>query len=223
MLNVCPTFHLPMNGIKQADEHPGDVNRAPDLHVPGESRQLEKLEQVQEIPIRPGGRERLGRISRRRQVCAVIPDHEKHDGCHYRKAGDRILENLIRPKEGVLFLFRLGRRDAVAAEQVNVPDDQQHDHCRQHPGVQRKEAGQRVMPVVGATYDKFLQLRPDKRHKIHEIRRDLRGPVSFLVPRQKIASQRECQHELEQDDAKPKIHLTRRLVGAVHQHLHQVQ
>ena len=111
----------------------------------------------------------------------------------------------------------------MTAEQVNMPDDEQHQQARQHTGVQRKEARQCVMPVLGATDDELLHLRPGERDEVHQVGGDTGGPKSFLIPRQQVAGQRQGQHEQQQQDTKPVVHLTRRLVRAVDHDLHQVQ
>ena len=154
---------------------------------------------------------------------AMRPEHHSQHRHRDRKAGDDILEHLVRPEIGVALGDRLGRRDPVAAEQVDVPDDQQHEQARQHAGVQCEEARQRVVPVLGSADHELLQLRPDERHEVDQVSGDLGGPKPFLIPRQQVAGQRQGQHEQQQQDAEPVVHLARRLVRAVHDDLHQVQ
>ena len=179
----------------QTDSHPRDVNGTPHLIFASEKRQLEKLKQEQEIPVRTRGGKRLGRISRRTQMRAVVPQHNPKHHHRHREARHDIFEDLIWPKASSALDQRLGWRDAVTAEQINMPDDQQHQQPRKHTGVQRKKASQCVMPVLGATDDEFLHIRPGKRHEVHQVGGNTGGPKSFLIPRQQVAGQRQSQHE----------------------------
>ena len=79
------------------------------------------------------------------------------------------------------------------------------------------------MPVVRATDDDLLQLRPDEGRDGHDVGRDLGGPETFLIPRQQVASEREAEHEKQQHHAKEVVNFARSLVRAVDDHLHQVQ
>ena len=93
---------------------------------------------------------------------------------------------------------------------------------RQHAGVQREEARQRVMAVLAAADDQLLQRLADDRHQRDHVRRHLGGPIAFLVPRQQVAGERQRQHDLHQDQADPEIDLARRAVRAVDDDLHEV-
>jgi hypothetical protein len=111
----------------------------------------------------------------------------------------------------------------VAPEQINVRDDQPDDRGRQHSRVQREEPREGVMAVIGSSNDEPLQRGSDDRDDRREIRRDLRGPIPFLVPGQQVTGQRQRERELQQDEAEPEVHFARRSVGAVDDHLHQMQ
>ena len=153
----------------------------------------------------------------------MVAEHqEEHDGQH-REAGDRVAQHLIGPERGVRPTPRFLRGEAVLPEQVNVADDERDDQPGDDARMQREETRQRVMPVVAAAHDDLLQFRSDERGDRGDVRGDPRGPEALLVPGQQVTGQRERQHQHQQDDARPEVEFPRGLVGAVDDHLHQVQ
>ena len=184
---------------------------------------FQQLEEEEEIPLGPRGGELRGRIRRRSQLRAARDEGEHHHGEEHAEARDGVGEHLVRPELGVGFLQRLLGVEAVAAEEVNVPADERDDETRQHARVQREEARERVVPVVRPAHDELLQVRPDEGHDADDVGGDLRGPVALLVPRQQVAGERERERELQEQEAGPEVELARGFVGAVNEHLEQMQ
>ena len=126
-------------------------------------------------------------------------------------------------------LFRSGfaRRneggDAVAAEKGDMNGQSADEQSRQHASVHRKEAGQGVMSVGRAADRKLLHFFTYPRRQCHEICCDIRGPKSLLIPRQQIAGEAKPHDQHHQDEANPIVELARRPIGAIPNHLKQVQ
>ncbi len=89
--------------------------------------------------------------------------------------------------------------------------------------MQRKEASQRVMAIVGATDDDLLHLGPDHRHDAEQVGGHARGPISLLIPREQVTGQRQAQHDQHQHQAEPEVDFARGPIGAIDDHLHQVE
>ena len=79
------------------------------------------------------------------------------------------------------------------------------------------------MAVISPADDEALQRGPDDRSNGHDVRGDFCGPVTFLVPGQQVAGEREGQHEQQEAEAEPEVDFARGFVGPVDDHLHQVQ
>ena len=110
----------------------------------------------------------------------------------------------------------------MPTKQEHVQRQENHEERRQHARVQREEPRECVMTVVAAADDQPLQRFADHGHERDHVRRDLRRPISFLVPRQQVTREREPEHELHQNEAEPEIDLARRAIRAVDHDLHEV-
>ena len=111
----------------------------------------------------------------------------------------------------------------MTTEQEDVPDQEHQDAAGQDAGVESEKPSERVVAVVRPADDQPLQGRAEDGYNAHDIGRHFGGPVPFLVPGQQVAHEREREHELEKAQAEPEIDLARSAVGAVDDHLHQVQ
>ena len=175
---------------RQADQQragdAGQHHRADDLERALEV--LQQLKQRQEVPL--GARQvARRRIGGRLQLRAVRTHDQEHDHDEHRRARGDVEEQLIRPERlrllGQLLTRQVpARRDAVAAEQVEVEAEQTEDRPRQHVGVQREEVGQRVVAVERAALQQPLERRTDHRRRPDDAGRDLRRPVALLIPGQ---------------------------------------
>ena len=146
-------------------------------------------------------------------------EHHRHHGEHRHG----VLEELIGPEHPVGPRDRLLGMEAVLAKQGQMHDEKQHERGRQEPGMDREEAGQRVVAVVGAAHDKLLDRRTHKRHKAGQVRGHPRGPVALLVPGEQIARERHPQDEHHEHKSHPEINFPGRPVGPVDHHLQKME
>lgn len=121
--------------------------------------------------------------------------YEKQDHGQHGEAGDGVFQDLVRPKGTIRPALRLFGGQAVAAEQIDVRRQHGNQQSGQNPGMQRKEARQGQVAVVGATDDNFLKGMTDNRSDSQNICRHFGGPESLLVPGQQIAGQRKPKHD----------------------------
>ena len=99
----------------------------------------------------------------------------------------------------------------------------EHEQTGQHSGMQSKKTSQRMMSVTGTTDYDPLQVFSNNGHQCHQVCRHVRGPVTFLIPRQQIAGEPQAQHDLHQDQPEPKVNLAWCPVRSVNDNLEQVQ
>lgn len=108
-------------------------------------------------------------------------------------------------------------------KQVDMKHDKADQESRQDSGVQRKKSGQGMMPGLIASNEDLFEVIPDNRRIPNDIGSHLRGPISFLVPRQEIAGEPQPHRHRKQGKAEPEIELTGGLVGSIHHHLDEMQ
>ena len=194
-LNRWPSCQRPMNGIKNSDSitSPG-TTIAPTIGG-NSSKYLSVWNRNKKYDFGPRGRVAFRRIGRRTEFAPklrassgrplrprIVPqdEHQHHD--RHGEAGDRVAQQLLGPESGVRAPIRLANREAVPAEQQHVQRQKDRQQRRQHAGVQREEARQRVMAVVAAADDDLLQRLADDRHERHHVRGDASWPNSLFDP-----------------------------------------
>lgn len=167
------------------DEHEGDGESgkddgAEDFRFAGEIFQELKEEEEVTLGAR-GGKLRTG-VGGGAEFGPVREQGQDDDGEKDTEAGDGVGEDLVGPEGGVGFFERLFGFDAVAAEEINVPDDERDDEAGQHAGVQREEARERVMAVIRPADDEFLNAGSDEGDDAGDVGGDLGGPIAFFDP-----------------------------------------
>ena len=229
-LNQCPTFQPPddRHQEQQPHDHAGDDDRAVDLGRGRRRRELEELEQEQEVPLGAGGAVGLGRVGGGRQLGAECVGSRKppvpwpnlmHSSSTTAStarqatascstwSGQKSYPACCRGSLAVMPCRR--KTYTCAADEADQQD-------RQHAGVQREEARQRVVAVVRRRRRRAAGGRSPTTGTIAiDVGGDLGGPVALLVPRQQVAGERQAQHDVQQDQAEPEVDLARRAVGAV--------
>ena len=79
------------------------------------------------------------------------------------------------------------------------------------------------MTILGPADNDLLQKTADHWHLTRDFSRHLRRPIPLLMRGEKVTGQREAEHDLHENQAEPEVHLARRAVGPVDNHLHEVQ
>ena len=149
---------------------------------------------------------------------------EDEEDEEHREADGEVLRDLARI-EAVDFL-QVGverRRDAVAAKEGDVPDEQSRGDRRQDAHVERVEMREREVPVLGASDEDALQMAADEGYRPHDAGGDARGPVPFLIPREQIACQGEPEGDAQERQAKVPVELAGPAVCAVKGCLNQMR
>ena len=124
---------------QEEDQGAGDDNRSPDLGSTW--KVFQELIEEQKVPFRPRRRIIFRRVRRRTEFSARFQtreprqnNEEEHRGQH-TQAGNRILQDLIRPE----FRVRLAQRqfwgEAVPAEKVDMRREQHDNGSGQNTGV----------------------------------------------------------------------------------------
>ena len=108
-------------------------------------------------------------------------------------------------------------------EKIDMQHYQTDQEGRKHSSMQGKETGKGMVARLVASDKELLQVVPDKGSISHDIGGNLRGPVSLLVPGEQVTGQPEAHCHAKEGKTEPEIEFTRSRIGAVYNHLHQVQ
>src|SRR5688572_31123281 len=207
---VCPRVQERKQEEK-SDHHPRNHHRRNRLERAGEV--LQKLEQTQEVPFRPG---HIRGVRWVRDGVQRGPEEDRggQQQPEYGSADDRVLERVVGIKRlrWPLDVFQ-GAGDAVPAHQVQMRDNEQDQRRRQQEDVRRIPPQQRERAERLATHqhagDELAE-----RAVARDVDRHGRRPVRLLVPRQQIAAQRETQNDQQQGYARNPRHFAWLLVRA---------
>ena len=100
----------------------------------------------------------------------------------------------------------------MAAHEVQMRQNKDHERSRQQKHVRRVPTQQRQRAKVDATAHERGHLLAEERSAARDVDGDGRRPVGLLIPRQQVARQRKSQDEEQQDDARHPRDLARLLV-----------
>ena len=170
---------------RQEKQHHGDARQhhaADDLQRTFEI--FQQLKQKKEVPLGTRDEGDVGRIGKLTQRDANR-DGERKQNRESNEDGDRVLEDLTGVELDGRGSFHRSGRDAVAAHQIDVEEDQQCGDRRKNQHVGTVEAGKRDRPYLAVLAAKQRQdIGAHERSLGGDLGGHHRAPVRPVVPRQ---------------------------------------